>query len=78
MSDIEEAALRADALKFIDRYLTDALDAASSEGANPAVTLYALLECAMKVAQAHFPEHAGQLYASATQMVYEVHDSDSA
>jgi hypothetical protein len=75
MSEPDADALREDALRFIDRYLTSALDDASRDGENPAVVLYGLLECGMRVAQAHFPEHAGQIYASATQLIYETHDS---
>ena len=78
MAEQDEAALRLDAINFIEKYLTKALDDASEDGENPAVVLYGLLECGMRVAQAHFPEHAGQLYASATQMVHEAHDSDAA
>ncbi len=70
----DAAALQRDAIKFMDSYLGPVLDEASSAGENPAVVIYGLLECAMRVSQAHFPEHAGQLYASATQLVFESHN----
>lgn len=76
MEDTEEAAaLQKDAIKFMDSFLGPVLDDASASGENPAVVIYALLECAMRVSQAHFPEHAGQLYASATQLVFESHNN---
>lgn len=71
----EAAALQQDAIKFMDSYLGPVLDDASNSGENPAVVIYALLECAMRVSQAHFPDHAGQLYASATQLVFESHNN---
>ena len=71
--DVEEARLREEALEFVNQYLTAPLDSASEAGINPAAALYGLLECAMRVSEAHFPEHANQLFASATQMVFEAH-----
>ncbi|MBT6273782.1 MAG: hypothetical protein HOI95_06590 [Chromatiales bacterium] len=72
----DQQTLHDDALRFIDRFLSHAIDDASVQGENPAVVLYGLLECAVRVSQAHFPEHAQELYASATQMVFESHYGD--
>lgn len=74
MSD--EEALRRDALQFLQQHLAPTLDDANTRGENPAVVLYALLEGAMRVCQGHFPQHAENLYVSATQMVFEAHQED--
>lgn len=71
--DTDELRLREEGVAFINEYLNDAMDSASADGVNPAVALYGLLECAMRLTQAHFPEHANQLFASATQLVFEAH-----
>jgi hypothetical protein len=73
MSD--EDALRRDSLTFLQQYVAPCLDDANTRGENPAVVLYALLEGAMRVCQGHFPEHADNLYVSATQMVFEAHQA---
>ena len=73
--DAAELKLREEGAEFVTHYLNDAIDAASADGVNPAVALYGLLECAMRLSEAHFAEHANQLFASATQMVFEAHQN---
>ena len=75
--ETDELQLREEGVAFVSQYLNEAMDAASKDGVNPAVALYGLLECAMRLSEAHFPDHANQLFASATQLVFEAHQDPS-
>lgn len=71
--DSDEELLHNEGVAFIGNYLKDGIDRASEDGVNPAAALYGLLEAGMQICEAHFPEHANQLFASASQMVFESH-----